>query len=160
VRLRRDGLLQVIGRRDRQVKIRGLRVEPAEIEDALRRVSGVADTAVVARHDGEDTSLLAFIVAVDAADTALLDRVRAAVAVGLPNHMHPARVLVVDRLPLLPGGKVDVRALLTIEAAAPRETRFVSFWSLAAVRADHAFAHARVRAWWRALARIRWLARR
>jgi len=156
VRLRQDGLLQVIGRRDRQVKVRGLRVEPAEIEDALRRVSGVADTAVVARRDGEDTSLLAFVVAGDPADTALPDRVRAAVTAGLPNHMHPARVLLVDRLPLLPGGKVDVRALLAIEVATPRERRFVMVGPMAAVGAVPAFA----RAWLRALAGFRRSARR
>jgi len=145
-----------MGRRDRQVKVRGLRVEPAEIEDALRRVSGVADTAVVARRDGEDTSLLAFVVAGDPADTALPDRVRAAVTAGLPNHMHPARVLLVDRLPLLPGGKVDVRALLAIEVATPRERRFVMVGPMAAVGAVPAFA----RAWLRALAGFRRSARR
>ena len=156
VRLRPDGLLQVIGRRDRQVKIRGLRVEPAEIEDALRRVSGVADAAIVARRDGEDTSLLGFIVAGDPADMTLPDRVRAAVTAGLPNHMHPARVLLVDRLPLLPGGKLDIHALLTIDAATPGGPRIVSFRSMAAVGTRHAFARALLHT----LARLRGLAGR
>jgi len=156
VRLRRDGLLQVIGRRDRQVKIRGLRVEPAEIEDALRRVSGVADAAIVARRDGEDTSLLAFIVPGDPTDMALPDRVRAAVTAGLPNHMHPARVLLVDRMPLLPGGKVDIHALLAIDAATPGGPRIVTFRAMAVIRARRAFA----RAWLRTLARLRGLAGR
>jgi len=123
VRLRKDGLLQVIGRCDRQVKIRGQRVEPAEIEGTLRRVPGVADAAVVARRDGEETSLLAFIVAADPDDTTLPDRARAAARLALPNYMQPARVLLVDRLPLLPGGKVDIPALLMIEALTPREPR-------------------------------------
>jgi amino acid adenylation domain-containing protein len=156
VRLGRDGLLQVIGRRDRQVKIRGLRVEPAEIEDVLRRVAGVADAAIGARRDGEDTCLLGFIVAGDPTDMALPDRVRAAVTAGLPNHMHPARVLLVDRLPLLPGGKVDIQALLAIEAATSGKPRFVTFQPMAAVGPRRAFA----RALMRTLARLRGFARR
>jgi hypothetical protein len=70
--------------------------------------------------------------------------------------MHPARVLLVDRLPLLPGGKVDIRALLTIDAATPGEARFVTFRPMTAVGARRAFA----RAWLRSLARVRGLAGR
>jgi amino acid adenylation domain-containing protein len=135
VRVREDGLVQVIGRRDRQVKIRGLRVEPAEIEDALRRVSGVADAAIVARRDGEETSLLAFIVAGDPGDTGLPERARAAIRTALPNYMQPACVVLVDLLPRLPGGKVDDRALLTIETAALQDRRSVAPAPRASVRA-------------------------
>jgi amino acid adenylation domain-containing protein len=151
VRLRADGLLQVIGRRDRQVKIRGQRVEPAEIEDAMRRVFGVADAAIVARRDGDESSLLAFIVAGDPDDAAVLDRVRASIRQSLPNYMQPARVRLVDRLPLLPGGKVDVQALLTTEAATPRELRPV----VPAPRGSSGAWRAIARAWGRALARFR-----
>lgn len=151
VRLRPDGLLQVIGRRDRQVKIRGQRVEPAEIEDALRRVSGVADAAIATKCRGEETSLLAFIVADAPGDTALLDRVRAAVRMALPNYMQPARVLLIDRLPLLPGGKVDDRALLAIEAVTPRRPSPVAHAPEASFRARGVAA----RAWRRGLDRFR-----
>jgi len=131
VLLRPDGLLQVIGRCDRQVKIRGQRVEPAEVEDALRRVPGVADAAVAARRNGEESSLLAFIVAGDPSDTALLHRVRSAARRALPNYMLPARFLLVERLPLLPGGKVDDQALLAIEAATPWRVGSLAYaWSL------------------------------
>jgi amino acid adenylation domain-containing protein len=123
VRLRPDGLLQIIGRVDRQVKINGQRVEPAEIEDALRRVPGVANAAIAARRNGEETSLLAFIVAGEPSDTALLDRARSAIRISLPNYMQPARILLVESLPLLPGGKIDDQALLKIEAATAREQR-------------------------------------
>jgi acyl-coenzyme A synthetase/AMP-(fatty) acid ligase len=130
VLLRQDGLLQVIGRRDRQVKIRGQRVEPAEVEDALRRVPGVADAAVAARRDREETTLLAFIVADDPGDSALLSRARSAARRVLPNYMLPARVVLVERLPLLPGGKVDDQALLAIEAAMPWRARSLArAWS-------------------------------
>jgi hypothetical protein len=86
----------------------------------------------------------------------LPDRVRAAVTAGLPNHMHPARVLLVDRLPLLPGGKLDIHALLTIDAATPGGPRIVSFRSMAAVGTRHAFARALLHT----LARLRGLAGR
>ncbi|HYM32689.1 MAG TPA: AMP-binding protein [Candidatus Cybelea sp.] len=121
VRLRPDGLLQVLGRVDRQVKINGQRVEPAEIENAVRRVSGVANAAVAVRRNGEETNLLAFVVASNLDDSALLDRIRRAIRVSLPNYMQPARVLLVEELPLLPGGKVDHQALLKIEAASPKQ---------------------------------------
>jgi acyl-coenzyme A synthetase/AMP-(fatty) acid ligase len=121
VRLRPDGLLQVIGRVDRQVKINGQRVEPAEIEDALRRVSGVADAAIAVRRNGEETRLIAFVVGRDSVDAALLDRVLASTRISLPSYMQPARILLAEQLPLLPGGKVDHQALLRIEAAKPRE---------------------------------------
>jgi len=123
VRLRPDGLLQVIGRADRQVKINGQRVEPAEIEDALRRVSGVADAAVAVRRTAEETSLVGFVVAGDPADAALLDRVRTVTRTSLPGYMQPARMLLAEALPLLPGGKVDHQALLKLEAATSREQR-------------------------------------
>lgn len=119
VRLRPDGLLQVIGRADRQVKINGQRVEPAEIEDALRRVSGVADAAIAVRRTAEGASLVAFVVARDPADATLLDRVRTMTRISLPGYMQPARMLLADQLPLLPGGKVDHQALLKREAATP-----------------------------------------
>jgi acyl-coenzyme A synthetase/AMP-(fatty) acid ligase len=112
-----------MGRRDRQVKIRGQRVEPAEIEDALRRVAGVADAAIVAHSNGEETSLLAVIVASIPGDETLLRRVRASIKLALPNYMQPARVMLAAQLPLLPGGKVDDRALLAIDASTPWHRR-------------------------------------
>ena len=120
VRLQPDGLLEVIGRVDLQVKIYGQRVEPAEIENVLRGVPGASDAAVAIRRDGDQPSLIAFVVARDRQDTALLDRARATIRISLPRYMHPARLLLAERLPLLPGGKVDRQALLKIEAGTPR----------------------------------------
>jgi amino acid adenylation domain-containing protein len=155
VRFRQDGLLQVIGRRDRQVKIRGQRVEPAEIEDAMCRVPGVADAVIVARHDADEICLFAFIVAGDRADTMLLDRVRAAIRLTLPNYMQPTRMLLAEALPLLPGGKVDVQALLAIEAATPRDPRSVAPISAASFRTVPALA----RLWLRTVGQLRRLTR-
>jgi hypothetical protein len=63
-RFRSDGTLEFRGRRDKQVKFRGFRIEPAEIEWALERLPGVRQSAVVVRHDGSDPPrLLAYVVA-------------------------------------------------------------------------------------------------
>jgi acyl-coenzyme A synthetase/AMP-(fatty) acid ligase/thioesterase domain-containing protein len=123
VRLGSDSLLRIVSRCDRQLKVNGQRVEPAEIEDALRNVPGVLDATIAVRRSGGDATLLAFIVAHDARDSFLLNRVRESVRRTLPGFMQPARVLQVERLPLLPGGKIDERALLAIEAATPRSRR-------------------------------------
>ena len=120
-RIDADGVLHFLGRRDRQVKIHGQRVEPAEVEDVLLRVPGVSAAAIAVRRHGEETSLLAFVVARDAGDGRLIDRVRAKVREALPSYMQPGRILQVERLPLLPGGKVDQTALLALAAATPRQ---------------------------------------
>ena len=149
VRLGADGLLQVIGRRDRQVKIRGQRVEPAEIEDVLRRVPGIAEAAVAVKRLEAEAMLLAFIVADDFRDTTILDRANAAVGAQLPPYMRPSRLLVIERMPLLPGGKIDEKALLAIEAASPREHAAKAHAASASPRARRAVA----RAWLRVLDR-------
>lgn len=116
VRLLPDGMLRFVARSDRQVRIRGQRVEPAEIEEVLRRSPGVADAAVVARTEDEETTLLAFVVgAGEDLQLALEQRLRQ----HLPSFMRPAAILVVAALPRLPGGKVDQRALLALAASLP-----------------------------------------
>jgi len=110
-RLDAHGCLHVAGRGDAQVKVRGVRVEPAEVEQALRDVDGV-DDAVVLPHELRpgDRRLVAFVAG---APDALPDRrtLRARVRAQLPEPFVPARFFGVDALPLLPGGKVDRRAL-------------------------------------------------
>ena len=120
VRLRPDGLLEFVGRTDTQVKIRGNRVEPAEIEDVLRRVADVADVAVLARRAGEETVLVAFVVcsAADDEDSlreCLTQRLNAA----LPSYMHPSRIVFIDRLPRTRNGKLDAEVLLAHDEARP-----------------------------------------
>ena len=109
---RPDGLFVTLGRKDRQVKILGNRVEPAEVETVLRRASEVADAAVVARRIEGDARLLAFFVprAPGSPDTAAA--VREYLKEKLPAHMQPSQLLEVEKLPLLPGRKVDEEALL------------------------------------------------
>lgn len=94
------------GRADAQAKVRGHRIEPAEVAAALNRLTDVTASAVVAR-DGE---LIAYVVASDGTDPTA-SALRAALAETLPDYMVPARFALLSALPLTPNGKVDVRAL-------------------------------------------------
>jgi amino acid adenylation domain-containing protein len=110
-RLRPDGCLEHLGRQDEMIKIRGQRVEPATVETALLTLPGVTDAVVVARAGPVgDTRLVAYIVAEQggAPEPAAL---RLALLERLPEHMVPAAYVTVNRLPLLPFGKVNRRAL-------------------------------------------------
>ncbi|MDI3288324.1 non-ribosomal peptide synthetase [Polyangium sp. 15x6] len=103
-----EGRIDFLGRADQQVKIRGFRIEPGEIEAVLREHVGVVGAIVVVKGQGGDKRLLAYVEApagID--DRALHEHLRAR----LPEYMQPAAVVVLDRLPLSPGGKVDRAAL-------------------------------------------------
>jgi amino acid adenylation domain-containing protein len=149
VRLRRDGLLQIISRVDRQVKINGQRVELAEVENALRRVQGTTAAVTAMRREGGEGVLLAFIVAADPTDLSLPERARAAVSKSLPTYMQPARILVIDKFPLMPGGKVDEKALLAIADATHPERQHALHAPAATPRVRRAVG----RAWMRTLDR-------
>jgi amino acid adenylation domain-containing protein len=110
VKYDRMGRIEFLGRADEQFKIRGYRVEPAEIVEALRALDGVEDAAVVADGDGLDRRLVAYYVATErrAIDGAAL---RAALERVLPNYMIPACFTQLASLPLTANGKLDRRAL-------------------------------------------------
>jgi len=120
-RRRRDGNLEHLGRIDAQLKVRGHRVEPGEVELALREQAGVAEAAVTAWGEGVERRLVAHVVPGPAfAGPAAL---RAALRGRLPEHLVPGAFVVRDALPLTPSGKVDRRALDVpgpVEAAAGR----------------------------------------
>jgi amino acid adenylation domain-containing protein len=119
-----DGSLEYLGRIDRQVKIRGVRVEPGEVEAALARHPGVREAAVVALAcgSGAEKSLKAWVVpAVEGGHGMTAAELRAFLRETLPAPMVPAAVFLVECLPLTPNGKVDRQALarLAPEAGAP-----------------------------------------
>ncbi|GAB7036515.1 MULTISPECIES: non-ribosomal peptide synthetase [Catenuloplanes] len=110
------GGIALRGRADAQVKIRGVRVEPREVETALAALDGVAEAAVLARTSpAGETELVAYAVPGTGFD---LSTVRAALRRTLPAQLVPAALIPVDRMPRLPGGKTDRRALARLEAPA------------------------------------------
>ncbi|MCK6548044.1 amino acid adenylation domain-containing protein [Myxococcota bacterium] len=112
-RWRADGTLELLGRIDRQVKVRGLRIEVEEVEAALRSHAAVRAVHVVA--DGTPKQLVAHWVPSSSADDAAL---RAHLAARLPDVMIPARFVAHAELPLTPNGKVDARALSRLDPGA------------------------------------------
>jgi amino acid adenylation domain-containing protein len=108
VRWRRDETLEFIGRRDRQVKVRGFRIEPAEVEAELASHPRVREAVVVARGDGADERRLVGYVAGERLDRAEL---RAHLSTRVPAHLVPSAWVLLDRLPLTSSGKVDRAAL-------------------------------------------------
>ncbi|MFC9849084.1 amino acid adenylation domain-containing protein [Streptomyces sp. NPDC060223] len=106
-----DGLIELLGRADFQVKLHGLRIELGEIEAVLRAHDTVREAVVTAHPDGAgDRRLVAYVVA-EAGRTVQPGTVGEHAARSLPRFMVPSTLLVLDELPLTPNGKVDRRAL-------------------------------------------------
>ncbi|TYB93604.1 amino acid adenylation domain-containing protein [Micromonospora sp. WP24] len=120
-RRRPDGTLEYLGRRDNQVKIRGMRIELGEIESALLARPDVREAAVVVRSDSGEPELVGYLVGT--ADPATL---AADLARELPAHLVPAAFVAVPALPLTPNGKLDVAALPAAEAGTPAADGFVA----------------------------------
>ncbi|ROO59670.1 non-ribosomal peptide synthase protein (TIGR01720 family)/amino acid adenylation domain-containing protein [Micromonospora sp. Llam0] len=118
VRWRPDGDLEFVGRVDEQVKVRGHRIEPGEVEAVLTRHDAVGQAAVVVREVGSGgRQLVAYLVG--AAPTGRIDpaAVRTFLAANLPEFMVPNVFVPLAALPLTPSGKVDRQALPAPDAA-------------------------------------------
>jgi acyl-coenzyme A synthetase/AMP-(fatty) acid ligase len=126
VRFLASGDVEFLGRVDDQIKIRGFRVEPGEIEARLASHPGVRHAAVVGRPhpaDGE-LSLIAYVVGSPAPEAGEL---QAFLSRTLPEHMIPTRIIAIEAMPLTPSGKVDRRALPDpAEVEAERTASFVA----------------------------------
>jgi acyl-coenzyme A synthetase/AMP-(fatty) acid ligase/acyl carrier protein len=140
-----DGTIDYLGRADHQVKVRGHRVEPGEIEATLMKHASLQAAAVVLREFNEqDNRLVAYIVPVtdrDLADDDLERTLREHLKRRLPEYMVPAAFVQLEALPLTPNGKIDRRALPApdmgspkfaadfVAARTPAEELIASIWS-------------------------------
>src|SRR5262249_43469401 len=118
-RWRSDGTLEFIGRLDDQVKVRGYRIELGEIEAALMECAGVEQALVIARGEGAQRQLVAYVAGRSAASN---DKAEGEIRAGtaelgeqlrrrLPEYMVPSVIMQLEALPLTPNGKVDRKAL-------------------------------------------------
>jgi amino acid adenylation domain-containing protein len=137
-----DGNIEYLGRKDHQVKIRGFRIETAEIERLLLRKTGIKEAVVAARQGkGGDKYLCAYYVPDNrrvSPQVPEASELREYLQRDLPEYMIPTFFMLVDRLPLTPGGKVDRQALPEpevkglVEYEAPNdeiEEKLVAIWS-------------------------------
>ena len=108
----RTDKIEYIGRKDHQVKVRGLRIELGEIESHLRKCEGIND-AVVITHElsASQTQLLAFVVS-DASENVKLEAVKE-LSKNLPSYMLPDRYIVLPKIPLNMNGKTDRKQLIS-----------------------------------------------
>ncbi|WP_432124771.1 amino acid adenylation domain-containing protein [Streptomyces sp. C10-9-1] len=118
-----DGALEYLGRADDQVKVRGFRIEPGEVEAVLARDPSVAQAVVVVREDRPGLRQLVAYAAPRPGARPEPGALRARAAAALPEHMVPAAVVVLERLPSTPSGKLDRAALPAPEFAGPEGGR-------------------------------------
>ncbi|HEV8377201.1 MAG TPA: amino acid adenylation domain-containing protein, partial [Candidatus Polarisedimenticolia bacterium] len=138
-RWRSDGRLDFLGRLDDQVKVRGFRIEPGEVEAVLGRHPSVGECAVVAHEDSLGERRLAAYVVPGSRSSLLVGELRTFLKEKLPDFMIPAAFVVMERLPLTPNGKVDRGALQAPNAVraelvdrtpprTPMELEIASLW--------------------------------
>ena len=116
-RYRPDGVLEFLGRIDDQIKIRGVRIEPAEVDALLGRHPKVAACFVTAVKDANGENILAAFVVPAVADSPLATELRSYVSEQLPRALVPSAFVFLDALPRLSNGKVDRRALAALDLA-------------------------------------------
>ncbi|WP_146210353.1 non-ribosomal peptide synthetase, partial [Vitiosangium sp. GDMCC 1.1324] len=116
-----DGNIEFLGRRDAQVKVRGFRIELAEVEAALARHPAVKDVAVVAREAGSGGKRLVAYVVPQPGQEVEVASLRTFLKERLPEYMVPSAFVSLEAFPLTPSGKVDRKALPVLEVEATRD---------------------------------------
>jgi amino acid adenylation domain-containing protein len=124
-RYREDGEIEYLGRSDRQVKVRGIRIEPEEIEFVLSQYPAVQQSVVVVRGEPGHERLVAFVVPASG-QTIVTSELQKWMRNKLPEHMVPAAFVPLASIPLTPNGKVDRAALPSDEVNAQRGSTFVA----------------------------------
>ncbi|MGE0596400.1 MAG: amino acid adenylation domain-containing protein, partial [Hyphomonadaceae bacterium] len=120
-----DGSIQLLGRTDHQIKLRGFRIELEDIESAMRRAPGVAACAAGVREVKGDKRLVGYLVAQPGISLQPQD-VAKFIAANLPDYMVPSMWMMLDALPLTPNKKLDRKALPTPDASAAATARSIT----------------------------------
>jgi thioesterase domain-containing protein len=116
VRLRPDSLVEMLGRKDRQIKMRGYRVNLDEVEAILRDLLKVAEVAVIARRAREEVSaLVAFVVPSASVTDEIVQDLKTEIEAHLPPHMQPLHIRILQEIPKLSGFKPDFQKLASID---------------------------------------------
>ena len=120
---RADGLLELSGRKDGQIKLRGHRIEPAEVEATLRSFDGVADAAAHVRRDGrgKPRALIAYVELEPGYQSLLPRHLTARLSHVLPRYLVPSVTFIVESLPRLANYKIDRAAFAELDAERSRE---------------------------------------
>jgi acyl-CoA synthetase (AMP-forming)/AMP-acid ligase II/thioesterase domain-containing protein/acyl carrier protein len=114
------GLMQVVGRKGRQLKINGRRVEPAELEAVVRKIPWVRDAVAVVTDSSE---LVVFASCGVHAEASFATDVRNVIRQKLPTALHPKRLHEIAEIPRLAGGKIDVAKLKQLDIESSRDSR-------------------------------------
>ncbi|GCA49023.1 dimodular nonribosomal peptide synthase [Sinorhizobium sp. KGO-5] len=133
-RWREDGIVEFAGRVDHQIKLRGFRIEPGEIEAVLRSDRRVAEAVVLLHSEGGRSFLVAYVVPCEGEALSATDLRRVAVA-ALPDYMVPQTIMLIDALPMGPNSKLDRAALpaprierALVSPATDKETAIREVW--------------------------------
>ncbi len=117
-----DGTIEFLGRRDQQVKVRGLRIELGEIETALRQHPSVREAAVVVQQQSQ---IIGYVV-LNSADASTNSALRQFLKHKLPDYMVPNGIVMLERMPSLPNGKLDQAALPQLQNLHMSSVEFVA----------------------------------
>lgn len=114
----KDGKIEFLGRTDEQVKIRGFRIELGEIESAIRKIDGVADTAIIVREHGDEKEIHAYYVSNGKVS---VSEIKDALKIVLPAYMIPSGIMELSEIPLTKNGKLNKKELPEIEIVSDSE---------------------------------------